>query len=397
MKDYKTYRLWTVSVVLMLAVLLIGGVAEMMAEPASVLSPKSDKDKETVRELWIENGDRKIYGVLSQPTGGNEGKHPIAIVSHGFNGTHHFAQDYFAPLAEMGYMTYAFDFPCGSVKSKSDPNTMNMSVLDEKSDLQAIVNYFREQPYVDRDRIVLIGESQGGLVSALTAASMPKKVSQLVLIYPALCIPDNWNARYPRVEDIPDTTRMWNVPLGRRYFEEVKPMKVFKTIKKYKRPVIIIQGDADRVVSMEDSKRAVKTYRDASLHVIPGAGHGFKLNERTEAIRMIRAFLSGRPASQTPPFAGTFDDDDHTCELIITSLADGQYDVKMSIYRLTNLDDGKGSISPDGTRLTFTATDANGQPITAAVTMEGNTATVTFTDSKWAYINNGDTFKYTRR
>jgi pimeloyl-ACP methyl ester carboxylesterase len=138
---------------------------------------------------------------------------------------------------------------------------------------------------------MLIGESQGGLVSALTAAQMNKEVSQLVLIYPALCIPDNWNEKYPKVEDIPDTTRMWNVPLGRRYFKEVRGIDPFKTMNKFQKPVLIIQGDADKVVRMIDSERAVKAYKNARLHVIPGAGHGFKPEERKDAIEQIKAFI----------------------------------------------------------------------------------------------------------
>jgi hypothetical protein len=240
--------------------------------------------------LWIQNGERQIYGVLNRPQQ-SQARMPLVIVSHGFNGSHHFAKDYFEPLAEMGYMTYAFDFPCGSLRSRSDSNTMNMSILDEQSDLCAIVQYFRSQPYVDQDRIILIGESQGGLVSALAAAKMPHEVSRLVLIYPALCIPDNWNARYPRLEDIPDTTHLWNVPMGRRFFEEVRDLKVFDSIRAFRRPVLIIQGDADGIVSMDDSRRAVQIYEDARLHVIPGAGHGFKPHERAEAIRQIRSFL----------------------------------------------------------------------------------------------------------
>ena len=266
-------------IMLMLA-LLAGGFINVAAQQQAA----------EASELWIENGSRRIYGVLNCPAKGQE-RHPIAIISHGFNGSHYFGKDYFKPLEELGWMTYTFDFPCGSLHSRSDSNTMNMSVLDEQSDLCAIVNYFRSQPYVDTDRIMLIGESQGGLVSALTGAQMNKEVSRMVLIYPALCIPDNWNARYPKVEDIPDTTRMWNVPLGRRYFMEVRDIDPFATMKKFKKPVLIIQGDADRVVSMDDSHRAVKTYKDARLHVIPGAGHGFKPTERQEAMEQIKLFL----------------------------------------------------------------------------------------------------------
>lgn len=240
--------------------------------------------------LWIDNGSRHIFGIVSKPQYQGR-KQPVAIISHGFNGSHDFGQSYFKPLNDMGYQVYVFDFPCGSTRSLSDNNTMNMSVLDEVNDLKTITEYFRSQPDVDADGIILIGESQGGLVSALTSAEMAKKVKAAVLIYPALCIPDNWNERYPTEADIPDTTMMWKVPLGRRYFLEARKIDVFGTIKKYKRPVLIVQGDKDPVVSMDDSRRAVKTYKDARLHVIPGAGHGFKPAEREEAVEQIKKFL----------------------------------------------------------------------------------------------------------
>ena len=255
-----------------------------------LLLPLAVKAQMDVKTLWIDNGNRHIFGKLCKPVNA-EGKQPIVIVSHGFNGTHHFAQDYFKPLTEVGYQVYCFDFPCGSINSQSDNNTMNMSIEDEVSDVQAIVNYFSKQKDIDRKRIVLIGESQGGLVSALASARMPKAISQTILIYPALCIPDNWNSRYPRLEDIPDTTRLWNVPMGRRFFTELHGLKPFDEIKRYKRPVLIIQGDKDPIVSMDDSRKAVEIYKDARLHVIPGAGHGFKPKERENAVEQIIGFL----------------------------------------------------------------------------------------------------------
>lgn len=242
------------------------------------------------KSLWITNGNHQIYGVLSRPQNA-KGKQPVAIIAHGFNGTHQFGMNYFKPLNDLGFQCYTFDFTCGSVNSKSDNNTMEMSILDEKSDLEAIVHHFKSQPDVDASRIVLIGESQGGLVSALTAAKLNMDISELVLIYPALCIPQNWLERYPKLEDIPDTTRMWNVPMGRRFFTEIRDMDVFKLIKKFKNPVIIIQGDADPVVSMQDSKQAVKLYKDARLHIIPGAGHGFRPHEFKESVNQIKNFL----------------------------------------------------------------------------------------------------------
>jgi len=107
----------------------------------------------------------------------------------------------------------------------------------------------------------------------------------------ALCIPDNWNQRYPEVSEIPDTTWLWEVPIGRRFFHEIRGMSVFDEMDDYDNPVLIVQGDKDPVVSMEDSRRAVELYEDARLHVIPGAGHGFKPEEFQESLDQIRLFL----------------------------------------------------------------------------------------------------------
>ncbi len=246
----------------------------------SIGSPK-------LRELWIKNGERRIFGELSLPEGKPKG---VAIVSHGFNGSHQFSRVYFNLMNELGYQCYAFDFPCGSNGSRSDNNTVNMSIPDEQSDLAAIVDYFKLQD--PEQKIVLIGESQGGLVSALTAAQLGSTIDRLILVFPALCIPDNWRNNYPKLSDIPEVTEFWGVKLGRRFFEEIHDMNPFDSIGAYRGPVIIIQGDNDHIVSLEDSKHALELYDGARLHVIPGAGHGFNAEQQKESQDQIRKFMN---------------------------------------------------------------------------------------------------------
>lgn len=267
--------------ILIAVVLLLGHTYRTLAQSSC---------ERFTKEIRIENNSRSIYGVLSRPEYGN-GKQPVVIIAHGFNGTHGFGRNYFETLNNLGYQCFTFDFPCGSVNSRSNNNTMEMSILDQQSDLEAIVRYFKSRTDVDADNIVLIGESQGGLVAALTAAHVSKDIRRLILVYPALCIPAQWNKRYPQLSGIPDTTRIWNVPLGRRFFTELRDMDVFNVIGKFKKPVLIIQGDADAIVSLEDSRRALKIYKDARLYVIPGAGHGFKSKELKESLLQIEGFL----------------------------------------------------------------------------------------------------------
>lgn len=73
---------------------------------------------------------------------------------------------------------------------------------------------------------------------------------------------------------------------------------------------------------------------------------------------------------------------------------DGTYIVQIGIYRLTEISDGVGELTPEG--MNFTATDAAGNPISGVITVEDKTANVIFTNSTWTYLENGSAFQYTK-
>lgn len=100
-------------------------------------------------------------------------------------------------------------------------------------------------------------------------------------------------------------------------------------------------------------------------------------------------------ACSRPAFEGIYlDQDNDEPNLFITKQDDGSYRVEVGIFRLTFLDDGIGTADRHG--LSFTATDACGEPIGGVITLQADTATVTFTSSNWELIENGSTFKYVR-
>lgn len=68
--------------------------------------------------------------------------------------------------------------------------------------------------------------------------------------------------------------------------------------------------------------------------------------------------------------------------------------VKISLFRLTDIDDGIGAMSHGV--LTFTATDAAGQPIGGRITFDGDTAHLTFTESSWEYLPKGTSYSFIR-
>lgn len=99
-----------------------------------------------------------------------------------------------------------------------------------------------------------------------------------------------------------------------------------------------------------------------------------------------------KPAGEAD-FVGEYTDTaSGTPGLEIAQNADGTYAVQISIVHLAQFTDGTGR--PEGEGLAFTATDPGGNPISGTVTLSGTTATVTFTDSTWDYLPNGEHFTY---
>lgn len=236
-----------------------------------------------VDELWLTADGNRVYGEFYHP----EGKSPLVVISHGFNGSHEFGKPYAEALSEKGYAVYCFDFPGGSSCSRSEGKTTEMSVFKEKADLLSIIHALWEREDVIPGKVTLIGESQGGMVSALAAAELGEKVERLFLVYPALCIKDDWLKMYPQVEDMPEELDFWGVRLGRAYREGLDSLDVYETISQYQGPVVIYHGDKDPVVNISYSERAAEAYLSAKLVVYEGEGHGFSPEATAKTVESI--------------------------------------------------------------------------------------------------------------
>ena len=92
-------------------------------------------------------------------------------------------------------------------------------------------------------------------------------------------------------------------------------------------------------------------------------------------------------------YVGEYLDDLNDPNLEIAKGSDGKYIVQIGIYRLCFLDDGVGELYDD--RMEFGISDDNGGHMEGNIVVdEDGTATVTFTDSQWDYIENGATYTY---
>lgn len=232
---------------------------------------------------------RKIYGVSYLPN--LDSKAPIVIFSHGYNGSYAHSKQQCESLAQVGIGAYCFDFCGGSVQSKSELKTTDMTLFTEKEDLNAVIDAVKTWEQVDADRIFLFGASQGGLISALVADERPDDIQGLILLFPALCIPANWNERFLTLESIPDTLELWGMTLGRVFFETIHGYDSFNHIGKYNKGVLMLQGDRDDIVALRDSERAAAMYSQAELVIFEGEGHGFTEEGNQRVIELTEQFL----------------------------------------------------------------------------------------------------------
>lgn len=320
MEDWEMRRIWTV----LLCILISAGICSCAPSagsgaaetpvPAQSKGPQADTEPEapdagasagrtaiplrwimptdsTMHEMSVKADDgRTIFGIAYIPQTKEE-KVPLVIWSHGLGGTGLDGASYAGVFAGHGVACYCFDFCGGGADSRSSGEMTDMSVLTEVSDLEAVLEAAKEWDFVDPERIILAGQSQGGLVSAITAARKPDETAGLILLYPAFVIPQTVHDLFPSLSAVPETYQYNWITAGKKYAQDIWELDVWEAIKGYEKPVLLLHGDADDIVDVSWSRRARDVYRNARMYVFPGAGHRFIGDDFDDACDDIFEYL----------------------------------------------------------------------------------------------------------
>ena len=237
--------------------------------------------------LQVLDAGEPLDGVLGLPSGpppdpsaGHaDGRVPLAICCDGVAASLAATNDVADHLNQVGLATFRFTFrgrwPGGDMT--------DASLLTEVADLDAVVDAARagaasgEGPWAatDPERLVLLGQSQGGAVVLLAAARRPRLFAAVVAWHPALSIVDDLHRGLGSLDKVGETFSWMGQTLGRRYAADVWDLDIYTEIAGYTAPVLIVHGSDDLVVPYRYSERARTTYPDAELVRIDGAGHGF--------------------------------------------------------------------------------------------------------------------------
>ena len=245
-------------------------------------------DAHRVEYTDAEGNEISLFGQLYTPK--REGKFPAVILSHGFNGHYRDFPSECQRFTERGYVCYAFDFCGAQAGGESTGRTAaDYTPFTMKEDLCAVIEDIGKVPCVDSTQIFLFGGSQGGFVTALTAADdeIKDRIAAIAMYFPALNIPDDWRGK-PEAD-----TPLMGYSIGASFIRSVPDLDPFAVIGNFKKDVCIVWGDQDALVARKYIDGAVEAYGAdrVDLTVIPGAGHGFGGEALTTAVEKVLAFL----------------------------------------------------------------------------------------------------------
>ncbi|MFC1731658.1 alpha/beta hydrolase, partial [candidate division KSB1 bacterium] len=157
-------------------------------------------------------------------------------------------------------------------------------------DVLSAIDFAKKKPYVKN--ISIFGTSFGG-VCALLAASRYKKIKSLGLKAPAS------DMGYNRKQKLGDEGyKEWKkigiaeftnndgkkVMLKYSFMEDAENIDAFEEAKNILCPTLIVHGDKDLSVPLEQSKKLEKSINGVKLEIIAGANHHFDRSGEKERV-----------------------------------------------------------------------------------------------------------------
>lgn len=219
----------------------------------------------------------KLCGILSDPKDDNS--LPIIILCHGFttskdNATNTKLEEV---LNENNIATFRFDF-FGHGESEGD--FAKITISEGVDDILRAIEYLKKMGY---SRIGLVGSSFGGICSIM-AASKTKDLYLLALKSPV----SNYQEMYLVPERAMEISQ-WKKKGYKKYplssgkmdklnytfFRDIGNNDGYEAATQINIPTLIIHGDKDESVPVEQSKKLKKILWKGTLEIIPSANHHY--------------------------------------------------------------------------------------------------------------------------
>jgi len=146
--------------------LLLAGLGLTLAGPSLVGPAMADQGYQTI---FYKSGNLSIEAYLYKPTG--DGPFPLIIYNHGTRGAHAKQETPFRDIGSMlraaGYVVLVPErrgYGKSGGRAASGQEAAS-GLQDEASDVLAALDYIKTLPYVDQNRLGMVGWSFGGIVT----------------------------------------------------------------------------------------------------------------------------------------------------------------------------------------------------------------------------------------
>lgn len=250
----------------------------------------------TTQELWVQNGEHRIYGIAYVPDASTQV--PLVIFSHELGNDHTSGERYAERLAQAGYAAYVFDFCGGTVGgNRSDGSNGEMSILTEASDLEAVLASSKTWEFVDPNKVVLLGGSMGGLVTTVVGSTHQDEIAGMILMYPALSAKvDSGADQYGSADEVPEDVSLFGgwIHVGKNYITDLWEVDFDQLLASYAEPMLLLHGDKDATVPISWSEEVRDIIPNCEFHVIKDGGHEFFGQPFEDAMAYILLYLQSQ-------------------------------------------------------------------------------------------------------
>jgi hypothetical protein len=261
----------------------------------------------TEGKLFFNNSDgMTLCGVLTKPDAPTK---KCVILCHGLTGTGKNGEIYndLAPrLAQAGLVSFMFDFR-GHGESGGGYNDITIS--GEKRDMEAAIGFLKTSGYSE---FGIVAASFGAGPVCLFLRENQKAVKTVVFWNPILEYKWMFESNLPWTKanfGAEAMARMqrsgfmevgkFRLKIGQGYVNEMNWLKPLEYMQSLALPVLFVHGDSDEIVPSDQSEKYLKSFKNASVQIIPGGDHGFHENRRAAeaAIGATQKFLSDNLAA----------------------------------------------------------------------------------------------------
>ena len=278
--------------------------ALMRERPAAgrlrVLRVVAETDAYTRAEVTYRSDGLTVSGVLLRPRG--RGPFPGIVLNHGYIDPAYYVtgqglareQDW---LARAGFAVLHTDYR-GHAGSDPVPPLDRETRLGYTRDAVNAVVALRREPYVDADRMAMLGRSMGGGVTLNALVTHPRLVDAAV-VYASVSSRFLDNLRHFTRPNRPEAVRALFARFGTpraapRFYRELSSRTFFDRVTE---PVLLHHGTADATCPLRWSQTTHRLLRraavDSRLELYPGEDHAF-IARWEDSIRATVQFLRRR-------------------------------------------------------------------------------------------------------